>query len=540
MLMRQSKRTNCVKSQLSNAIIHYYKINNNQYKNEDIPKNFKIMKEKFSYLSRMLMGLGLIAISALLVTSCAEGFDDDETFGGYVKNAQLESPVLDANSFGSQIGSDGLDYVLVSWKIVYGASGYECEVQNVDDPSNPVEIMKDTIDGTNFRFKKADDTNYKVSVRTLGNAKYNNKDASAATDYAYSTLVPAQVIPAGTEISAFVKSHLLDTDSEQAFELEAGASYDLSDEVDFKDKLVTLRGNKINHAIVTLGENGVMRTANGLKVKFINFDCTAATNDGIVECSSQPYSAAKSFKNNTYILENPIILQNCMFKNVKSCLFFTGKCAWGVNDFRIDNCIVQLDNDGNKFANGAVICTYSSTSLYEGAASWNGIVRNITIKNSTIYNIKDNAKNRMIRFLSNNPSRIYSTADGSASISNCTISKVMSQKEFANNTPNTADYAITFMNNVCYDVFRLQKFIQGNNMKSPNYSVDPAKNTTWGVSNAVDATDKTRCATEEDPGFDATGVLKPLDLTQPNGGVNFKAHGTISSTIGDPRWLSAN
>ena len=164
------------------------------------------MKENFLYLSRMLMGLGLIAISALLVTSCAEGFDDDETFGGYVKNAQLESPVLDANSFGSQIGSDGLDYVLVSWKIVYGASGYECEVQNVDDPSNPVEIrerypLMALISGSRKRT-----TRTIRSVCTLGNAKYNNKDASAATDYAHiAHWCQAQVIPAGTEISAFVK-----------------------------------------------------------------------------------------------------------------------------------------------------------------------------------------------------------------------------------------------------------------------------------------------------------------------------------------------
>jgi hypothetical protein len=53
----------------------------------------------------------------------------------------------------------------------------------------------------------------------------------------------------------------------------------------------------------------------------------------------------------------------------------------------------------------------------------------------------------------------------------------------------------------------------------------------------VDSTDKSKWATEEDPGFvsldDAT---KELDFTQPNGGVNFKATGTISATIGDPRW----
>jgi hypothetical protein len=62
-------------------------------------------------------------------------------------------------------------------------------------------------------------------------------------------------------------------------------------------------------------------------------------------------------------------------------------------------------------------------------------------------------------------------------------------------------------------------------------------NTIWGVKNSVDSTDKSKWATEEEPGFvsleDAT---KELDFTQPNGGVNFKATGAISANIGDPRW----
>nr|MBP7473176.1 DUF4957 domain-containing protein [Prevotella sp.] len=498
------------------------------------------MKRNRFFTCAMLFSSALAGAGALMLSSCAVDGFQEESFGGDVQNTQLTSPTLEKDNFSTVTATDGSEQVKVTWKVVYGAGGYECEVQNIDDPSNPVSLEKDTVDGTTFSFSKSDDTNYKVSVRTLGNSKYNNTDAESATDYPYSTLIAATTIPSGTEISQFIKDSLQDIDTEQAFELEAGGTYTLDSEVDFKDKLVTLRGNKINHPIVTLGEEGVMRTAKGLKVKFINFDCTEATNNGIVECSGQPYTASISAKNTAYILEDPIILQECMFKNVSRCLFYTGACAWGVNDFRINNCIVQLNNDGTKFSNGAVICAYSSTSSFEGAQSWNGLVKSITIKNSTIYNIKDNSKNRMIRFLTNNPSKIYSTADGSATITNCTFSKTMSKKEFANNTPNRNDYSITFMNNVCYDVYRLQKFIQGNNTSCSTYNVDPAYNTIWGISESVDATDKTRCATEEDPGFDATAVLQPLDLSQKNGGVNFKATGTISSTIGDPRWLSAN
>ena len=115
----------------------------------------------------------------------------------------------------------------------------------------------------------------------------------------------------------------------------------------------------------------------------------------------------------------------------------------------------------------------------------------------------------------------------------------MSDKEFGNNTPNAASYTITFNNNICYDTWRLQKFIQGNN----TLNVNIATNTVWGIKNKVDDTDKTRCATEEDAfgcndnADKLNSMLKPLDLNAPNGGVNFKANGPISSTIGDPRWL---
>ena len=61
-------------------------------------------------------------------------------------------------------------------------------------------------------------------------------------------------------------------------------------------------------------------------------------------------------------------------------------------------------------------------------------------------------------------------------------------------------------------------------------------NTIWGDNVEIDSTDKSKWATEENPSFSGN-VTQVLDLTQPNGGVNFKANGPISSTVGDPRWL---
>jgi hypothetical protein len=78
----------------------------------------------------------------------------------------------------------------------------------------------------------------------------------------------------------------------------------------------------------------------------------------------------------------------------------------------------------------------------------------------------------------------------------------------------------------------LQKFIQGNCKLEYHQNL----NTVWGVGSSVDGTDKGKLATEEDAGFAEAETKKELDFTQPNFGLNFKATGAISSTIGDPRW----
>ena len=146
-------------------------------------------------------------------------------------------------------------------------------------------------------------------------------------------------------------------------------------------------------------------------------------------------------------------------------MFFTGQCAWGCEDVRVDNCLVQLDNNGN-WGDAAVISGYTNGGMYKGSASsWNGAIRNLTIKNSTFYNIKDNAKNRFIRYTNSVRSglnAIFDTASGSATFSNNTFVKTMSDKEFGNATPNNSSFEINFDGNILCISARISKFIQGN------------------------------------------------------------------------------
>ena len=508
---------------------------------------------------------GLVG-AALLAVSCAQGFDDNETFKSDVSNSQMESPTLTETSFSTRVNPDGSESVVVSWPVVKGANGYECKVSVVDDPANPIVLVDQVIDGCSVVFDRYEDTKYEVSIRTLGNKAQNNTDAEQAFVYAYSTLVPAITVPAGSDIAAFVRDNLDTTIiTEQAFELEAGANYTITEPIDFLTQAVTFRGDKVNRPTVKLQNDACIKVAAGLKIKFINFDCTESNVDkmkyvygsdkassqynfGFIVCGDADYYP-ESYKSQNfgtkvdaaYVLADPVIVQECNFKNVPKAFLAGGYNAWGVKDFRIDNCIIQLatiddDADRNNF-----ISFNSNCGGYEGAfgLKWNGGVQNILIKNSTIYNTaKTSKKVRFIRETSNCLNNIFGSHAGTFTMTDCTLYKTFQNSEFANNTPNNAAYVIKMTNNVFYEVSRLNKFVQGSCTKDGRMN-----NTSWAVEgNAnengelVSSSDVSNgIVVEEDPMFAAVPTV--LDLTDSEkGGQNFKANGAISSTIGDPRW----
>lgn len=475
-----------------------------------------------------------LAIGATLFVSCQKGFDSDEVFQSKVTNSQLESPEQTDISFSRVFNADGTQSVQVSWPVVVGASGYECVAKIVNDPDNPVEVYNGTVDGVTFAFPRERDKNYEVSVRTIGNAKFNNKDAVSAVVATLSTYVQPIQIESG-DMGSTIKS-IMDkyNDPEYIFVLSAGGSYQLDSELDFGESMVTIKGDESQHPIVTLGGAGVLRTSGGLTIENTNFDCTKnEMKGGIIECSSNPSDNLKGTA--TYLLSSPIILQGCLFKNVSACLVCPGNCSWGIEDVRVIDCIVQLNNDGSVWKDCAVISGYSTNHVFNGANSWYSAIKNTTIKNTTIYNIQNNSRDvRMIRFSNRDLNKVFGANDGSITMENCTFSKTFVSKEFANNMGNTAQFEVNISNCNFYAVFRLQKIKNG----STTINARPATNAICGGGLlTVDGTDKTTYATEEEFGF-VGDCDQVLDLTKPDGGVNFKATGALSSTVGDPRWLN--
>jgi hypothetical protein len=278
-------------------------------------------------------------------------------------------------------------------------------------------------------------------------------------------------------------------------------------------------------------------TQAGLKLKFINFDCTEMTTEiGLIGLGKDPnkslstealgYKAAGANQDG-FVINNPVIIQECMIKNLKNSLLYGNKKPWSLRD-----CIVQLNNSGGN----------SILNLY-GANPTNGLIKNLTIRNSTFVNIVKNSSGYFIRYANSSnaqPKKIFGDNDNSMNLTfeSNTLCKTMSNKDFGNNMPNTNTITTILKNNIFYDVFRVY---QHANTQGPRTFLN---NTIWGVDGGTPNSNDTGgrkdsngnpIATEENPGF--TEPFSELNLDLPNGGLSLKPTGTISSTIGDPRWL---
>ena len=497
---------------------------------------------------KKLFGGICCAAMAMFAVSCAQGVDD-ETWTSGVSGVQLESPAAESIAFSLATDASGNEQVKVQWPVSMGAGGYEVTVLNVNDPENPeVVVDHETVDGCSLLFPLAEDTNYEVSVLTLANEKYNNAGAASATTVPYSSMIGGQTIPAGTEIGQYITNWMVEHESEYmaaiaadpnfewAFDLERGAAYTLDAPAKSGLVPIRLRGTQGVRPVVTVGEKGCLMPAAGLKIKNVNFDCEAMTGTlGLIEMDKTRTDVPVN-SNKVMQCPYPIRIESCWVRELAKSLFNIGHGAWGVKEFRMSDCMVQLncknDDQWQTFINA-----WQNKGVVNGAegVSWYGAILNTYVLNSTVWNRYESAtlkdKNYFIRFANQSIDKAVGSYNGVFDIKNSTLVRMVPRKDFGNNIANKTQYVITFENTNFWDCYRLQKVKRGGTYVWKN-------NTIWGVFNSVDSTDKKEIATEENMGFTDDNIFKAMDLTQPNGGVNFKATGTISSTIGDPRWLN--
>lgn len=490
------------------------------------------MNHRIKWLSSICYAPMMLA----LVTSCAEGVDDNERFSAGVSNTQLESPELDPTNFKTQINSDGSESVEVTWPVVFGAGGYLANVQDVTNPANPVAIIKDSvIDGCRFSFPRLVDTKYEVSVSTLGNEELNNAASLTPTVVAYSTFLPATIIPEGFEISQFIAENLEESTDEVAFELEAGKTYKLSGTVNFNLTPVTLRGDKYNRPLVEIiGKEGYISTQAGLKIQNINFDMSAAEAESFIALSDTPSESisteALGFKDlganqNCYVIMGQISVESCNFRNMPGSILWGNKQPYSMNDFRITDCIVQLNN--------ATSATF--INLWDSSVT-TGTLKTMTLKNSTFYNLVENSSAYFFRYAnpsSADPQKIFGTgATSTHTIDHCTFDRTFTGKDFANNMPTVNRFEVVFTNNVFYDVFRIYQYI-----RSTTVPTTTENNVVWGNFAGIPNSNDLKYAENIDPSFVGPTLLE-FNLDESNGGVNYRPQNAtcVDNKIGDPRW----
>lgn len=493
----------------------------------------------------------LIVAFMLLLGSCAQGYDSPDGFDVGVNNQQVITPSADSVRF--VVNTEGTN-ATISWPLVYGAKGYEVTFENVDNPDSAYVIdnySNTLVDGSSMTVTVTEDSRYKLTIRSIGDPKRGNTDDPNAVVVNLSTLVPAiATIPDGSDIYTFIQDSVKkDTTfgqipNEVAIELVSGGKYTLSGPIDFAGQKLTFRGDKVKRAEVKVTGTGGLLTYSGLKIKFINFDMSESTAISFISMTSANlpvtirsqnlgYTRAGSPINDIYIVQDPIYIANCWFKNLPNSFLYDNGITCAYWHFVITDCIVQMRNVG----------TYPFVNLQTRGRA----VKNITVQNSTLYNTGDcsayfmrysNSSNSNPQKIFGDMSSFYSST--SITFSKATLSKTYNRQQFANNLNGTGmtvnvDHCIFYD---CYEPVRRAFSIGA--MKTFKFNFWYAVTNPTQNSSEPTRTDNSGApfASLYDPKF-VGDVTQSLDFALPNGGIDFTPteYEITSNMGGDPRWL---
>jgi len=465
---------------------------------------------------RIIVSFLLVTI-VLLVTSCVDGFKEDYLFSSGVKNTTLQSP----DSIAFTPSSDGAT-VKISWPVVYGAGGYQLTFYRVDDPANPVVVgQKDqVIDGCSTTRDLAEDSKYKVVIKTLGDSTLNNKAAISAKEAAYSTLLPAlAVIPTGTDLAQYFASNPIPSSTtELAYQLEAGGVYTMSANIPLGLTKLTIRGDKIKHSTITMSTGVLLSDGAGLKLKFLDFDCSGFTGSSLI--TYNPTQNAAVLSNGYVVVTSPIAIQSCKITNLATKLIWDSAKKYSLQSVIIKDCIIGMNS------------SLSSSILIHIPGG--GIIKDLSLTNSTFYNKQVNSAyfiqygNTKVATASNS-----AWASASVSVNNCTFWQVAKTGQMANYTGMAyAGNYLTIQKSIFVDCGN-QQVIRRFSGQSPNMTRTYGYNSYWY--NGAFVTTEVSGSYYDNSGSHITTDPALKDPAN----ADFTVGGTtqISTKTGDPRWL---
>ncbi len=460
----------------------------------------------------------LLTIVGVLLVSCADTYSGGDTFVSDVKNTTLQSPT--ESDITVTPSSDG-STMTIEWKVVFGAGGYEFILTNLSDEANP--LVSEVIDGCKITVDREEDVNYRISVRTLGNTKLNNTEASAATVKDYSTFTATYAkIPVGDIYEYFQNNPIPDEATEELnFDLESKGQYTLSKPLQFNyHKVVFRTSDKLNHAVIKIGEDANFVASNDFTLKYVDIDASASTRPVVEAYKYETDPEGILEKPGNYYLINFVRFMDCKFTGVVGSLFYDNNKSYAIVNFLIKNSIIQMNTTTDKVKNESFI------------AMQGGGIKDFSMMSSTIYQTGEGNSKYFLRY--NNSARVdrfgWTTSDHTTiSYTNNTFYKVASGNWA--NYPGISNYTVyDVQSNIWYACGngQIARRMMGNGRLGTGASAVWNNNTYWDENGQVDqGTYDTGNVLTTDPAFvnPAGGIFTPTGTQQ------------VELLTGDPRWF---
>jgi hypothetical protein len=472
----------------------------------------------------------LWSVFMLFFVSCIDGYKDDITWTSDVKNVTLESPAADKITV--KFSADGSEQT-IEWPLVPGAGGYQVSVYNMDDPDNPLVIGEENqvVDGISVKRASTEDTRYKVIIKTLGNPKNNNKEAPTATEKPYDNMLAVTaVIPDGTNLTEYFATNPISASpTELCYELVTGGNYTMTGDVSTGQTSVTFRGDKIEHAKITMTDGSFVNGGAGFKLKFIDIDYAdfTGTSSNAIILMDKDHFPAEGLTESEYAViptTSPVAIQSCKITGLKYYLFYDNSMKYAIGTFLIKDCIIGQNTN-----------TFNNAEIRFGS----GMVKDLTVINSTFYNevAPSHSSNRFIQISSGNAGSVKpleeTWANGNMTITNCTFYQAGkgAQSFNSNGAMGQTSDKVTVQKCVfvdCYENGRIiSRFRRGNNTSA---IFTGGENSQWY--------DGALFTGSQDITADVAYFESDPQLTYLGDG-KFKMDGTeqIAARTGDPRWL---
>ncbi|MBQ7298112.1 MAG: hypothetical protein IJW80_07470, partial [Alistipes sp.] len=123
-----------------------------------------------------------------------------------------------------------------------------------------------------------------------------------ATEYSMNTMIEGIPVPVSEDLGAFITKYIADNAAklaeerakdpnfEIAFDLEAGATYNMASVAECDIQPTRVRGDRQNKPTVMLTNNAYFETGGGLKLKFMNIDASGLDKEkhGVITMDPTP------------------------------------------------------------------------------------------------------------------------------------------------------------------------------------------------------------------------------------------------------------